>query len=144
MEINMIELNNRNDLLNAYDIYRHCMYMPSKEKFGKMIDSFLADNSIKIFACKKCNVIKGIIVISYIEQFKVEINGIAVDIDARGQGIGSYMINKLMNDYNILSIYAETDDDAIEFYRKNNFAITKFVKTYDGEDVVRYKCELKK
>ena len=140
----MIELIDRNDLLNTYNIYKYCMYKPSEKEFGKKVDIFFADNSIKIFTCIKCNEIKGIIVISYIEQFKVEIIGIAVDIDARGQGIGSYMINKLMNDYNILSIYAETDDDAIDFYRKNNFAITKFVKTYDGEDVVRYKCELKK
>ena len=38
--------------------------------------------------------------------------------------------------------YAETDNDAVGFYQKNNFSITEFSEIYDGETVIRYKCEL--
>ena len=44
----------------------------------------------------------------------------------------------------LVSVYAETDDDSIGFYRKNGFSITEFSETYDGETVIRYKCELTK
>ncbi len=55
------------------------------------------------------------------------------------------MINKLVSDYGLTYVLAITDDDAVEFYRKCGFDITKFSKTYqDGETVVHYKCELKK
>ena len=43
-----------------------------------------------------------------------------------------------------LSVYAETDNDAVGFYRKNGFNIMEFSETYDGATVVRYKSELTK
>ena len=83
-------------------------------------------------------------VVSFIEQKKIEIVGIAVDVSARGKGVGSYMINQVVNNYGLLSVYAETDNDAVGFYQKNNFSITEFSETYCAETVVRYKCELTK
>ena len=83
----------------------------------------------------------GVIVVSFVEQYKVEIVGIAVDIAFRNRGIGSYMINCLCNDYSLISIYAETDKDAVGFYIKNSFKITAFSENYDGETIIRYKCE---
>ena len=53
------------------------------------------------------------------------------------------MIKQVINDYSLLSVYAETDNDAVGFYRKNGFSIMEFSESYDRETVVRYKCELK-
>ena len=83
-------------------------------------------------------------VVSFKEQKKIEIIGIAVDVSARGKSIGSYMINQVINNYGLLSVYAETDNDAVGFYQKNGFNIVEFSEAYDGETVVRYKCELTK
>lgn len=52
------------------------------------------------------------------------------------------MISELVNEYSLTSIYAETDNDAVGFYRNNSFDITKFSENYNGENVIRYKCEL--
>lgn len=142
MELELIELTHKNEICQTYEIYKHCMFMPTEEKFNKKIDRFLNDNSVKIFACFNQAKIVGIIVVSFAEQNKIEILGIAVELSARGKGIGSYMINQVINNYCLLSVYAETDNDAVGFYRKNNFCITEFYETYDGETVVRYKCEL--
>ena len=54
------------------------------------------------------------------------------------------MINQVLNNYGLLSVYAETDNDAVEFYRNNNFSVVQFSETYGDETVVRYKCELTK
>jgi len=54
------------------------------------------------------------------------------------------MINQVINNYGLLSVYAETDNDAVGFYRKNGFNIMEFSETYDGATVVRYKSELTK
>ena len=68
--------------------------------------------------------------------------GIAVGLSARGKGIGSYMINQIVKYYGLISVYAETDNDAVGFYLKNNFSVTEFYETYGDETVLRYKCEL--
>ena len=140
--MNLIELTHKNDILQTYEIYKHCMFMPTEEKFNKKIDLFLNDNSVKIFACLNQGKIIGVMVVSFIEEKKIEIIGIAVEVSARGKGVGSYMINQVVNNYGLLSVCAETDNDAVGFYRNNGFSITEFFEIYDGETILRYKCEL--
>ena len=142
MNLKLRELTLKNEILQTYEIYKHCMFMPTEEKFNNKVDLFLNDNSVKIFVCFEQDKIVGIMVVSFKEQKKIEIIGIAIDVSARGKGIGSYMINQVINNYGLLSVYAETDNDAVGFYQKNNFSITEFSEIYDGETVIRYKCEL--
>lgn len=143
MELKLIELTNKDDILKTYDIYKYCMFLPTEEKFSKKIDNFLADKSIKYFACVQQDEIKGVISVLFDGKDKAEIVGIAVDISARSNGIGSYMINQLVNDYGLTFVLALTDNDAVEFYHKCGFNATKFTKTHhDGEKVVHYRCEL--
>ena len=144
MELKLIQLTDRKEILSTYNIYKFCMYMPTEEKFNKKIDTFLNDDSIKIFACLYQEKIKGVIVISFLERYKIEIIGIAVEKSDRNKGIGTYMINKIVNEYGLISVLAETDDDAIDFYRRSGFGITECIKNYDGETVIRYRCELVK
>ena len=142
MNLKLRELTLKNEILQTYGIYKHCMFMPTEEKFNIKIDLFLNDNSVKIFACFEQDKILGVMVVSFIEQKKIEIIGIAVDVSSCGKGIGSYMINQVVNDYGSLSVYAETDNDSVGFYRNNDFSIVEFSEIYDGETVIRYKCEL--
>ena len=134
----LIELTDRAEVAKLYGVYKHCVYMPTQEKFNKKVDAFLKNDSIKIFACLYNDEIKGVTVVSFTEDHKAEIVGISVDESVRHKGIGSFMIKELPAN----SLYAETDDDAVGFYRKNGFAVTKFLENYDGETVTRYKCEL--
>ena len=144
MDLKLRELTIKNEILQVYEIYKHCMFMPTEEKFNNKVDLFLNDIFVKIFACFEQDKIVGIMVVSFKKQKKIEIIGIAVDVSARGKGIGSYMINQVINYYGLLFVYAETDNDAVWFYQKNGFNIVEFSETYDGETIVRYKCELTK
>lgn len=144
MELDLIPLSNRSDIKSTYGIYRHCMYLPTEEKFIKKVDAFLGNDSVKVFACLYRNETKGVMAISFTEPHKAEIIGIAVEETLRGKGIASYMIRQLAEQYGLLSVYAETDGDAVDFYRKNGFCITEFSETYDAETVVRYQCKLLK
>ena len=144
MDLKLKELTLKNEILQTYRIYKHCMFMPTEEKFNNKVDLFLKDNSVKIFACFEQDKIVGIMIVSFIEQKKIEIIGIAVDASVRGKGVASYMIHQVVNNYGLLSVYAETDNDAVGFYRNNDFRIVEFSETYGNETVVRYKCELTK
>ena len=133
-------------IINRNTFYYHYndIYDLLEEIFKKKIDALLNDDSAKIFACLRQREIKGVIAVTFLERHRIEIIAIAVDASARCQGIGSYMVNKVVNDYSLVSVYAETDDDAVGFYRKNGFSITEFSETYESETVIRYKCELTK
>ncbi len=133
------ELTDSDEILQTYEIYKDCMFLPSEEKFRKKVDSFLCDDSVKIFACMNHGSIEGIIVLSFLAQGQAEIVGIATDSSVRGQGIGSYLIRQARKICPNLS--AQTDSDAVGFYRKNGFQITELSEVYDGETVVRYQCE---
>ena len=144
MDLTLRELTLKNEVLQTYEIYKYCMFMPTEEKFNIKVNQYLNDNSVKIFACFSHGKIVGVMVVSFAEQKKLEILGIAVDLSVRGKGVGSYMITQVINNYGLLSVYAETDNDAVGFYRSNNFSVVQFYETYGDEIVIRYKCELTK
>ena len=144
MNLKLRELTLKNEILQTYSIYNHCMFMPTEEKFNNKVELFLNDDSVKIFACFAQDEILGVMVVSFLEQREIEIIGIAVDVSVRKKGVGSYMINQVVNNYGLLSVYTETDNDAVGFYRNYGFSVVEFSETYDGETVVRYKCELTK
>ncbi|MGE8034435.1 GNAT family N-acetyltransferase [Lysinibacillus sp. NPDC093692] len=78
-----------------------------------------------------------------IEQFnlsKCEIKHIAVLTDQRGKGIGNKMINYIASKYS--SIVAETDCEAVDFYRRYGFFITSLGEKYPG--VERFLCQYNK
>lgn len=76
-------------------------------------------------------------------QNTVEICHIAVAENARNKGIGRAMVSTLQNKYG-MDIQAETDDGAVNFYRKCGFEVTAMYKQYDGKDFRRWTCVLKK
>lgn len=141
MELKLTELTDKAEVCAVYEIYRHCMFQPDREKFNRKAAQFLVDKAIKILGCFHQNKIVGVLVISLIERRRAEIIGIAVDASARNRGVGSYMIHQAMRDYGLDFVFAETDDDAVAFYRKNGFRVARFAKSYDGETAVRYRCE---
>ena len=139
--MNIAELKSKDEILKTYDIYKDCMYKPTPEKFELKVDAYLNDDNIKIFACICDNNVLGVMVLSLDEDNNAEIIGIAVAKDFRNRGIASQMVSEVAISYKLNKIFAETDNDAVEFYRKAGFSVTEFSATYDAETVIRYKCE---
>ncbi|PKH12028.1 GNAT family N-acetyltransferase [Planomicrobium sp. MB-3u-38] len=69
---------------------------------------------------------------------RCEIRHIAVGVDCRSSGIGSWMIKEVIKLHNIQEIAAETDVDAVDFYRKIGFNIKSLGEKYPGRE--RFYC----
>lgn len=67
-----------------------------------------------------------------------EICHIAVAGELRGNGTGSRMIEEVIKLHGIQEIFAETDVDAVGFYRKNGFHIKSLGEKYPGRE--RFYC----
>jgi N-acetylglutamate synthase-like GNAT family acetyltransferase len=71
----------------------------------------------------------------------VEIIGIAVDTKKRHSGIGTKLID-YVKDKSSKSIIAETDSDAVMFYKKYGFDIEEKIVSKSNISYSRYVCTL--
>ena len=140
MHRELLELTTKNELLPVYDVYKDCMYFPNEDKYREKIQSWLMDDWIRIFACVHDSKRKGLLVLKFTSTDQAEIIGISVEEGSKNQGIGSFMIREIQLRFPNIKLNAETDRDAVVFYKKNGFQITEIQKNCNGETVTRYLC----
>ncbi|WP_232696107.1 GNAT family N-acetyltransferase [Brevibacillus daliensis] len=114
------------------------LYATSFEKVDQAYRKYLVSPNQHLFGFKKGNSIVGCIGIE-LHGYNGVIKHIAVSPEERGNGIGSKMITLICEKYSLTNISAETDKDAVEFYRKFGFKVTPLGEKYPG--VERYLCE---
>ncbi len=113
------------------------MYQPTFDDFVAQMEEYLGDPSVKIFVCENEGEKAGILVLK-----DEEILGIAVKLDQRKKGLGKDMIYQVMEAEGLKKISAQTDDDAIGFYRNSGFETERVVIEYPDGTAVRYNCVL--
>jgi ribosomal protein S18 acetylase RimI-like enzyme len=99
-------------------------------------DSYLKSPNKTLFAFELEGKNVGCMGVEISNLTQCEIKHIAVSSEHRGKGIGSKMISFVLEMYP--SVSAETDFDAVEFYRKFGFKITSLGEKYPG--VERFLC----
>ena len=125
-----------------YEIYKSCMYMPTWEKFGALADKYMINKHIQIYAAYDGEIAKGVLVVSTDDRAKLLILGIAVDSRYCRTGIGFQLISFIKKTNPEATVYAQTDEDAVVFYKKCGFQTTKIEKQYGNEVCIRYDCIL--
>lgn len=136
----VIENIKENIVLNedVLEILKYSHFNPTREKLSKLMQKYHENKDILPFTSFDGNKISGIIVVQKIEGETYEIIDIAVDKHHRGQGIASKLINYVIENLGIKTLFAETDDDAVGFYEKYGFK-TEIIK---NKEYTRYKCTL--
>ena len=142
MELTLTPLKDFSEIFETFPIYKDCMYMPTEEKFRSKLQNYLKNGNIKFFAAREKGILTGVLALSQSGK-TAEIIGIAVDPAHRGKGTGSFMINTAAKELGVSELYAETDSDAVGFYRKSGFETREFTKEYDGEKITRFSCRIK-
>jgi len=116
--------------------------MATWEKFMQKATDYMQSRTISIFGCYVGDRIAGIIVVDQEPNKTPEIMGIAVDSQHRKQGIGKRLILHACDSLNICTLTAETDDDAVSFYKRCGFEAEEFTKVFESGEYKRYKCVL--
>ena len=114
------------------------IYNPTPERLKHRAEKYIADSNVKAYACKSSEKHIGIVVFKT-ENDTAEILDIAVKPEYRKNGIGKRLVEFILNQFPVDTITAETDKDAIGFYKKCGFALTPTAKM---EDTARYFCRL--
>ncbi|MGE7887086.1 GNAT family N-acetyltransferase [Bacillus cereus] len=85
---------------------------------------------------------KACIGIEVIGATKARICHIAVAPDYRQKGIALQMIKGVVRIYQLTYVEAETDDEAVEFYKKSGFQVNSLGEQYPG--IERFHCYMEK
>lgn len=122
---------------SVYSLLAPSVFNPAPERLLSRAEKYQADDKVKAYAYSDNGEYKGIIVFKIKEQ-TAEILDIAVKSEYQGKGIGSMLIDYIFSKFAVSKITAETDYDAIGFYKKYGFTVTD---TKVNHDTKRYVCE---
>lgn len=103
----------------------------------------MQDERIKVYAAMEENSLLGMIVLC-IQGQQAEIVGISVCPQERHRGVGGWLIEQTMQRYEIKALTAQTDGEAVGFYRKVGFTTKEERVQYGAQSVLRYRCLLHK
>ncbi len=123
-----------------YVIYSSCMFEPTFDKFKIKVQQMQRDASVSMYGYFLNEKIIGVISIQETDK-TVEIIGIAVDTKERYSGVGTKLID-YVKDKSQKRIIAETDSDAINFYKKCGFNIEEKTVSKTNVSYSRYVCTL--
>lgn len=128
----MIDIKPYVDNRNIKDLIGQCLYDPSQDKINEVINSYLSNDKYLLLGHKEDNEIAGYIGLDLTYPLKTIIKHIAVKEERRNTGIGRKMIISCLLDYEISEIEVETDDDALNFYKKLGFNVANTEYKYDN------------
>ena len=123
-----------------YNIYSACMFEPTFDKFKLKTEQMQKDSSVSVYGYFLNEKIIGVISTQETDK-TVEIIGIAVDTKKRQSGIGTKLID-YVKDKSSKPIIAETDSDAVMFYKKYGFDIEEKIVSKSNISYSRYVCTL--
>lgn len=142
----IVELCNDTDWLlseEAFALYAPCLYKPVYDDYMTKMENYVSNPSIEIFICRDNEKKTGVLVLLKDNQ-DAEIIGLSVAKDLRNKGIGRSLIKYVMDHGTFGFIKAQTDDDAIGFYRKCGFTEEMVEEEYPDGRTIRYNCILRK
>ncbi len=112
------------------------VFNPTEERLLNRAKKYGEDENTNIYAYKDNGEYKGIVVFKT-QNNSATILDIAIKPEHQGRGIGSKLIDFIFNSFNAQNITAETDDDAIGFYKKYGFTVAKTETKFNTK---RYIC----
>ncbi|SES12316.1 GNAT family N-acetyltransferase [Psychrobacillus sp. OK032] len=136
-EVNEVQEINTSVL--PFSIRELLAYAISVNKIDAEYELYKQLENRKLYGYKQNEKFIGCIGIELTEQQGCEIKQIAVSPFERGAGIGKRMINFIMLKHSLSLISAETDQDAVSFYKRIGFCVTSIGEKYPG--VERFWCE---
>jgi ribosomal protein S18 acetylase RimI-like enzyme len=111
---------------------------PDPDAVHEIVKNYKSDDALQLYGYESEEEIVGIIGIRILTPQQIEIENIAVKSEYRGAGFGRGQILELIDLLKPSKLIAETDDEAVEFYRRIGFEIKSLGEKYPG--VERFRC----
>ena len=107
-------------------------YATSEEIIDLEYQKYIQSRNLNLYALESNGESIGCIGFEFISSNHCKIKHIAVFPTERGNGLGRKMITFICDKYSVNLIYAETDKDAVNFYRNCGFKIINLGEKFLG------------
>lgn len=111
---------------------------PDPDELEKAIKRYESDSNMWLYGYESEGVLVGIIGFRIDDTQEMTIQHLAVEPHSRGAGFGRGIILEMIEEMHPVKIMAETDEDAVQFYRSIGFVIRSLGEKYPG--VERFLC----
>ena len=122
------------------EILAESTYKPTKNKLLLRAQKYMENENVVAYGAKIDDKFFGVIVINCEDSENITILDIAVSKNSQNKGVGKGLINFVIDKLLPKTITAETDDDAVNFYKKLGFNVDTLPEKVCS--IVRYKCIL--
>lgn len=115
---------------------------PDPDQVNQTVQEYLTHHHLFITGYEDEGQLVGLIGYEHTGASEITIRHIAVLPENRFKNYGRGMISQLLAEYNPDTLIAETDQEAVEFYRNTGFIVYSLGELYPG--VERFRCVLEK
>lgn len=134
-------IENRLDDPSFRDIIRSAVYPPTETKIDAVCDKYRSLPTWSVIGALREGRLVGFVGVEMVTSKQGVIQHIGVAQDHRRAGIGRSLIDEVLGRYALESIEAETDSDAVDFYRHCGFDVASLGdEKYPGTE--RFHCSL--
>jgi GNAT superfamily N-acetyltransferase len=124
-------------------VLSQAIWMPTDDKVSRLIAETYRGPTAALYAWKDAETadVIGPVGIRRRPGGAVDILHVAVAETSRRRGVGRRMIEALRGTPGVRELVAETDGDAVDFYRRCGFTVTSLGDKYPGRE--RFRCVLR-
>ncbi len=119
------------------DILETCVF-PDPERLERVVLDYAEQPESELYGYESEDEIVGVVGFRRTEGGEVRILHLAVKPECRGAGFGRGQILELIEMTKPRVVLAETDEEAVEFYRRIGFEVESLGERYPG--VERFRC----
>ncbi len=134
----LVDLAPRLDDPDVAALLSYSIGFPTPEKLQAISVRYRTEAGWKLVGVEEDGTVAGCIGIMLASDHHALIRHIAVAPHCRGRGIGRRMIETVWAQFQLRQLSAETDADAVGFYRRCGFEATSLGERYPG--VERFQC----
>lgn len=133
----LIDIKSRLDQADIQQLIELSVF-PDPDRLSHAIEQYRTSDNMKIMGYESEGMIVGFVGFSIDQDERMVLHHIAVSPEARGAGYGRGMILELLHQFNPAAIEAETDEEAVHFYRSIGFRVESVGEAYPG--VEKFLC----
>ncbi|MHB1505304.1 MAG: GNAT family N-acetyltransferase [Sulfobacillus sp.] len=122
----------------AKALLAHATFTATADHLNWLLTDLYTESAVSLYGWTDNGPVTGLIGIRQTAPAVAEILHVAVAEGHRLQGIGRRMVEAVIAHHQLAALTAETDKDAVDFYRRCGFVVTSLGQMYLGGE--RFLC----